>query len=70
MPREIMRSEPNAKGSDSSHLSYYFSGRKDLIAFLLTEHLTAAAQVIKTVSETQPSPADPLRSGAAQTSWT
>ena len=31
-----MRSEPNAEGSDSSHLYYYFSGRKDLIAFLRT----------------------------------
>ena len=66
-----MRSEPNAKGSDSSHLYYYYySGRKNLIAFLLTEHLVAAAQVIKTASDTQPSPADRLRSAAARTSWT
>ena len=49
-----MRPEPSAKGSDSSHLYCYFCGRKDLIAFLLTEHLVAAAQVIKTVSDTQP----------------
>jgi len=68
-----MRSEPNAKGSDSSHLYYYYyyySGRKNLIAFLLTEHLVAAAQVIKTASDTQPSPADRLRSAAARTNWT
>ena len=64
-----MRSEPNAKGSESSHLYYYFSG-KNLIAFLLTEHLVAAAQVIKPASVTQPSPADRLRSAAARTSWT
>ena len=65
-----MRSEPNAKGSDSSHLYCYFCGRKDLIAFLLTEHLVAAAQVIKTASDTQPSPADRLGSAASRTSWT
>jgi len=65
-----MRSEPNAKGSDSSHLYYYFSGRKNLIAFLLTEHLVAAAQMIKTASDTQPSRADRLRSAAARTNWT
>ncbi len=65
-----MRSEPNAKGSDLSHLYYYFSGRKVLIAFLLTERLVAAVQVIQTASDTQPSPTDRLRSGAARTSWT
>ena len=65
-----MRSEPNSEGSDSSHLYYYFSGRKNLIAFLLAEHLVAAAQVIKTASDTQPSPADRLRSAAARTSRT
>jgi hypothetical protein len=65
-----MHSEPNAKCSHSSHPYYYFSGRKNLIAFLLTEHLVAATQMIKTASDTQPSRADRLRSAAARTSWT
>lgn len=52
-------------GSKRATLYYYFSGREDLIAFLLTEHLTAAAQVIETASDTQPSPAERLRSAVA-----
>jgi TetR/AcrR family transcriptional regulator len=52
-------------GSKRATLYYYFSGREDLIAFLLTEHLTAAAQMIKAASDIQRSPAERLRSAVA-----
>jgi TetR/AcrR family transcriptional regulator len=52
-------------GSKRATLYYYFSGREDLIAFLLLEHLAAAAQVMTTASDAQPSPAERLRSAVA-----
>ncbi len=66
-PDREMRLEDVAAlvGSKRATLYYYFSGREDLIAFLLTEHLAAAAQAIKTASDTQASPAERLRSAVA-----
>lgn len=52
-------------GSKRATLYYYFSGREDLIAFLLTEHLAAAALAIKAASDPQPSPGERLRSAVA-----
>lgn len=52
-------------GSKRATLYYYFSGREDLIAFLLTEHLAAAALAIKAASDPQPSPGERLKSAVA-----
>jgi AcrR family transcriptional regulator len=41
-------------------LYYYFSGRDDLISFLLAEHLTQGAEVIDSAIDSTGSPADKL----------
>ncbi len=48
-------------GSARATLYYYFSGREDLIAFLLTEHMTAAGQAISEAGRPGQAPAARLR---------
>jgi len=66
-PDQDLRLEDVAALVDSKRatLYYYFSGREDLIAFLLTEHLAAAAHAIETASAAHSSPAGRLRSAVA-----
>lgn len=47
-------------GSARATLYYYFSGREDLIAFLLAEHVTAASETVTAAGPGQP-PAARLR---------
>jgi AcrR family transcriptional regulator len=64
-PDQALRLEDIATliGSARATLYYHFSGRDDLVAFLLEEHLRAAAQTIElAVTTTQPPPAAQLRS--------
>ena len=63
-PDQALRLEDVATliGSARATLYYHFSGRDDLVAFLLEEHLRAAAQTIElAVATTQPPPAAQLR---------
>ena len=63
-PDQALRLEDIAAliGSARATLYYHFSGRDDLVAFLLEEHLRAAAQTIElAVTTTQP-PLAQLRS--------
>lgn len=46
-------------------LYYYFSGRDDLVAFVLAEHLRAGAAVIEAARTTDASPATQLRAAVA-----
>ena len=58
-PDQALRLEDIATliGSARATLYYHFSGRDDLVAFLLEEHLRAAAQTIElAVTTTQPPP--------------
>ena len=64
-PDQALRLEDIAVliGSARATLYYHFSGRDDLVAFLLEEHLRAAAETIElAVTTAQPSPAVQLRS--------
>ncbi len=64
-PDQALRLEDIATliGSARATLYYHFSGRDDLIAFLLEENLRAAAETIElAVTTTQPPPAVQLRS--------
>jgi TetR/AcrR family transcriptional regulator len=66
-PDRELRLEDVAALVDSKRatLYYYFSGRDDLIAFLLTEHLAAAAQAIEAASGQQATRVEQLRSAIA-----
>lgn len=48
-------------GSARATLYYYFSGREDLIAFLLTEHVTTASEAITAAARPGQPPAMRLR---------
>jgi TetR/AcrR family transcriptional regulator len=48
-------------GSARATLYYYFSGREDLIAFLLSEHVAAASEAITAAARPSQPPADRLR---------
>jgi AcrR family transcriptional regulator len=64
-PDQALRLEDIAAliGSARATLYYHFSGRDDLVAFLLEEHLRGAAETIElAVTTTQPPPAAQLRS--------
>src|SRR5260370_14126465 len=64
-PDQALRLEDIAAliGSARATLYYHFSGRDDLIAFLLEENLRAAAETIElAVTTAQPPPAAQLRS--------
>ena len=64
-PDQALRLEDIAAliGSARATLYYHFSGRDDLVAFLLEEHLRAAAETIElAVTTTGPPPAAQLRS--------
>jgi AcrR family transcriptional regulator len=64
-PDQALRLEDIAAliGSARATLYYHFSGRDDLVAFLLEENLRAAAETIElAVTTTQPPPAAQLRS--------
>jgi AcrR family transcriptional regulator len=52
-------------GAARATLYYYFGGRDDLIAFLLEEHLTAAAEAIHAAVHADESPGARLRSAVA-----
>src|SRR5258708_27015525 len=64
-PDQALRLEDIATliGSARATLYYHFSGRDDLVAFLLEEHLRAAAETIElAVTTDQPPVVVPLRS--------
>jgi TetR/AcrR family transcriptional regulator len=64
-PDQALRLEDIAAliGSARATLYYHFSGRDDLVAFLLEEHLRGAAETIElAVTTTQPPPLVQLRS--------
>src|SRR5216684_3305141 len=64
-PDQALRLEDIAAliGSARATLYYHFSGRDDLVAFLLEEHLRAAAETIElAVTTAQPPPVVQLRS--------
>jgi TetR/AcrR family transcriptional regulator len=64
-PDQALRLEDIATliGSARATLYYHFSGRDDLVAFLLEEHLRAAAETIElAVATSQPLPVVQLRS--------
>src|ERR1700724_2126534 len=64
-PDQALRLEDIATliGSARGTLYYHFSGRDDLVAFLLEEHLRAAAKTIElAVTTAQPPPVAQLRS--------
>jgi AcrR family transcriptional regulator len=48
-------------GSARATLYYYFSGREDLIAFLLAEHVTAASEAVTAAARPGQPPAERLR---------
>jgi TetR/AcrR family transcriptional regulator len=52
-------------GSARATLYYYFSGREDLVAFLLAEHVAAASAAITEAASTGQPPAARLRAAVA-----